>query len=277
MCTVNTMATYISQDDFHKKLSDFLETNKPSEVHSRRDIRKIIRCLQKKTSKIKLYAKKYKCDPTESVLLLKSSSTSFKNIPVVPREDYFQTLYEAHILSGHSGASTMIKQLKLYCCVPDFVVNLFVDCCVVCLEEKREKFLSLVKSKQCSCVDRIEFDEKLSRFLDERTEIGFKFVAKEDLNYLVRLLSSNEDSIGDEPLESKLNEHGNEAIYWRFDDDTCVEMVCFEDFFYYLSMAHESSQHGGFVEMKVLLDSKYFIPNRAIRVFLELASCQIRR
>lgn len=171
----------------------------------------------------------------------------------------------------------MIKQLKLYCYVPDFVVNLFVDCCVVCLEEKREKFLSSVKNKQCSCVDRLDFDEQLSKFLDERTEIGFKFIAKEDLNYLARLLGSNEDSIADEPLECKLNEHGNEAIYWRFSEENCVEIVCFEDFFYYLSVAHESSQHGGFVEMKVFLDSKYFIPNRAIRVFLELASCQISR
>ncbi|KAL5278489.1 hypothetical protein ACFFRR_003239 [Megaselia abdita] len=275
---VNTMATYISQDDFQTKLSDYLDTRKPSEVHTRKDIRRIIRCLQKKTSKIKLYSKKYQCDPTKTVLLLKSTNT-LKSIPIVPREDYFQTLYEAHILSGHSGSSTMIKQLKLYCCVPDFVVDIFVDCCVVCLEEKREQFLSLVKSKQCACVNRVDFDEKLSKFLNERTEIGFKFIAKADLNYLVKLLGSSEsqDDIGDEPLEYKLNEHSNAAIYWRFDEDNCVEVISYEDLFYYLTFAHETSQHGGFVEMKVLLDSKYFIPNRAVRVFLELASCQPRR
>lgn len=276
MSTLSTMATYISQNDFQQKLSDYLEHNYSPEVLSRKDIRKIIRYLQKKSSKSKPYTKKYQYDPTENVLLLKSSTNSLKNIIVIPLEDYFQTLYEAHILSGHNEPTKMIKQLRLYCCVPDFVVNLFVDCCVVCSDEKREKFLSTMKSKQCSCVDRVDYDAELFRFLNERTEIGFKFVMQEDLDYLVNLLASNRDSISDEPLECNFNEHGNKAIYWRFDDANCVEIVCVEDFFYYLSVAHESSQHGGFMEMKSLLDSKYFIPNRAIRVFLDLASCQMK-
>lgn len=267
------MVSYINQENFLQKLCDSLENNKlASEVYSKKQIKKIIKCLNKKTVKHEIYRKKFKCDPTKTVLLL---NQSHRNVSVVPKEDYFQTLYEAHILSGHSGAETMIKQLKLYCSIPDFVIHLFVDSCVVCLETKREKFLSLINSKVCSCVDRGEFLEKFSEFLEEKTEIGFKTIARQDLDYLLEL-SKNSESIGDEPLVYKLNEYGILSVFWKFSEDTNVEIVCYEDFYYYLSVAHENTQHGGFLDMKMKLDEKYFVPNRAIQVFLDLSTCQMR-
>lgn len=93
---------------------------------------------QPKTQQEYRFAKKYDVMNVgaEKLLILKRTNQMSPLVQIVPSEDYYDRLLQAHISTGHGGRDKIIHALKDKYYIPVPAIKLFVRLCKTCLSKK---------------------------------------------------------------------------------------------------------------------------------------------
>lgn len=67
------------------------------------------------------------------VLITKRKSVSSPVTQIIPSENYYDTLLETHLATGHGGRDKMIHALKDKKIVPQFAIKIFASLCKTCM------------------------------------------------------------------------------------------------------------------------------------------------
>ncbi|KAL0808279.1 hypothetical protein ABMA28_012774 [Loxostege sticticalis] len=70
------------------------------------------------------------------VLITKRKSVSSPVTQIIPSENYYDTLLETHLATGHGGRDKMIHALKDKKIVPQFAIKIFASLCKTCMTKK---------------------------------------------------------------------------------------------------------------------------------------------
>ncbi|KAJ8687245.1 hypothetical protein QAD02_023039 [Eretmocerus hayati] len=136
-------ASPVNEDVFLAKFKEASERqNQTRSMWTREqidDIKKISSCTEsKKSAKFYFYPKKYELLTigSECHIILKRADENADLVYVVPVEDHFPKLLEAHTLTGHGGRDRMMHHVRNKLCIPKRACEVLTSCCDTCTRKK---------------------------------------------------------------------------------------------------------------------------------------------
>lgn len=72
----------------------------------------------------------------DDILIMKLKNSSDSIVQILPVEDYFSKLWDAHRNCGHGGRDKVLYEIKNRFYVPKPIVEIFVSLCKICQEKK---------------------------------------------------------------------------------------------------------------------------------------------
>ncbi|XP_028161150.1 uncharacterized protein LOC114353378 isoform X1 [Ostrinia furnacalis] len=152
----------VNRDDFTIELQNYYSSlnknNKKNEWTNQR-IKNVIKLLDeyntsksqggRLTSKHYYHAKKYDVMNIgdQKVLIMKRKDTSDPLVQIIPVEEYYQLILDAHIATGHGRRDKIIHVLRDKYMVPIFAISIFINLCKICLAKKKAPIRGVIKGR----------------------------------------------------------------------------------------------------------------------------------
>lgn len=149
--SVNSEYPVVDKEEFNTKVQNYYKThsvNSKKLEWTRDRIEDVIKLLEdynkakfrgiRATNKQYHHAHKYDVIKTgnHKVLILKRKDTSHPTLEMIPTEDYYQKILEAHLATGHGRRDKIVNALRTKYMIPIFAIKIFLDLCRVCMTHK---------------------------------------------------------------------------------------------------------------------------------------------